>query len=63
VLEAFAHYIDATNEADAADGAVPRLPGFEDAFAIVGAVGELASRQLRTGARRRSPTSSPSSSG
>lgn len=49
VLAAFADYIVATNEADVALGAVPRLASPEDAFAIVGAVVELASRQLRTG--------------
>ena len=49
VLAEFADYIDSTNEADAAAGLVPRLPAREDSFAIVGAVVELASRQLRTG--------------
>ena len=49
VLAAFAEFIDATNAADAAAGLVPRLAGPEDSFAIVGAVVELASRQLRTG--------------
>lgn len=49
VLDAFASYIDATNQADAADGSVPRLASHEDAYAIVGAAVELASRQLRTG--------------
>ena len=48
VLAEFADYIDSTNEADAAAGLVPRLPAREDSFAIVGAVVELASRQLRT---------------
>ena len=48
-LLAFADYIDSTNEADAAAGLVPRLASSEDSFAIVGAVIELASRQLRTG--------------
>ena len=49
VLAEFADYIDSTNEADAAAGLVPRLPAREDSFAIVGAVVELAARQLRTG--------------
>jgi AcrR family transcriptional regulator len=49
VLAAFADYIESTNRADVAEGAAPRLASPEDAFAIVGAVVELASRQLRTG--------------
>jgi AcrR family transcriptional regulator len=49
VLAAFADYIESTNEEDVADGGLPRLASSEDAFAIVGAVVELASRQLRTG--------------
>ncbi len=49
VLQAFADYIDQRNEADAAAGYVPRLASRDDAFAIVGAVIELASRQIRTG--------------
>jgi len=49
VLAEFAGYIDSMNAADAAAGLVPRLPSRLDAFAIVGAVVELASLQLRTG--------------
>ncbi|HEX8104522.1 MAG TPA: TetR/AcrR family transcriptional regulator [Solirubrobacteraceae bacterium] len=49
VLAAFADFIDQTNAADAAAGLVPRLASREDAYAIVGAVVELASLQLRTG--------------
>jgi len=49
VLAAFARFIDETNEADAATGAVARLASPLDAFAVVGAAFELASRQLRTG--------------
>ena len=49
VLAAFADYIESTNRADVAGGEFPRLASPEDAFAIVGAVVELASRQLRTG--------------
>jgi AcrR family transcriptional regulator len=48
VLNEFAAYIDGRNESDAAAGLVPRLASPHDAFAIVGAVVELASRQLRT---------------
>ena len=47
VLAAFADYIDHRNAEDAAAGLVPRLASPDDAFAIVGAVVELASRQLR----------------
>jgi AcrR family transcriptional regulator len=47
-LEAVAQYLDELNAEDAARGAVPRLQE-DDTFAIVGAVVELASRQLRTG--------------
>jgi AcrR family transcriptional regulator len=49
ILAAFASFIDETNEADAAAGKVPRLASPDDAFAVVGAAVELASRQLRTG--------------
>jgi AcrR family transcriptional regulator len=47
VLAAFAAYIDQRNAEDAAAGLVPRLASPDDAFAIVGAVVELASRQIR----------------
>jgi AcrR family transcriptional regulator len=47
VLAAFADYIDHRNAEDAAAGLVPRLASPDDAFAIVGAVVELASRQIR----------------
>jgi AcrR family transcriptional regulator len=47
-LEAVTQYLEELNAQDAARGAVPRLQE-HDAFAIVGAVVELASRQLRTG--------------
>jgi len=49
VLTSFADYILEVNEADAAAGFAPRLASPHDAFAIVGAFVELASRQLRTG--------------
>jgi AcrR family transcriptional regulator len=48
VLAAFADYIDGRNAEDSAAGLVPRLASPHDAFAIVGAVVELASRQIRT---------------
>ena len=47
-LEAVAQYLDELNAEDAARGATPRLQP-HDAFAIVGAAVELASRQIRTG--------------
>ena len=48
-LEAVAQYIEELNAHDAERGAAPRLGSPHDAFAIVGAVVELASRQIRTG--------------
>jgi AcrR family transcriptional regulator len=48
-LDAVAQYIDDFNRADAERGATPRFASPHDAFAIVGAVVELASRQIRTG--------------
>jgi AcrR family transcriptional regulator len=48
-LDAVAQYIDDFNRADAERGAAARLASPDDAFAIVGAVVELASRQIRTG--------------
>jgi AcrR family transcriptional regulator len=50
VMATFAGAIDAENAAAARRGAMPRLASSDDAFAIVGAVVELASRQIRTGA-------------
>jgi AcrR family transcriptional regulator len=47
-LARVAAYIDEANQADAAAGNVDRLASPHDAFAIVGAIVELASRQLRT---------------
>ena len=47
-LARVADYIDEANKADAEAGDVQRLASHYDAFAIVGAVVELASRQLRT---------------
>jgi AcrR family transcriptional regulator len=48
-LATLADYIDRINASDAERGDVPRLVSSDDSFAIVGAVVELASRQLRTG--------------
>jgi len=48
-LDAVAGYIDEFNREDAERGVAPRLASSHDAFAIVGAVVELASRQIRTG--------------
>ena len=47
-LEAVAQYLEELNADDAERGVTPRLAEHE-AFAIVGAVVELASRQIRTG--------------
>ena len=49
VMAAFAAVIDAENAAAAARSGLARLASPDDAFAIVGAVVELASRQLRLG--------------
>jgi len=49
VLAEFAAYVDAVNREDAERGSAQRLASPHDAFAIVGAVVELASRQIRTG--------------
>ena len=47
-LSRVAEFIDEANEADAEAGLVDRLASPHDAFAIVGAIVELASRQMRT---------------
>ena len=49
VLAEYAAYVDEVNRADASRGSIPRFTTPHDAFAIVGAVIELASRQIRTG--------------
>jgi hypothetical protein len=49
VLAEYASYVDEVNREDAARYGVVRLASPHDAFAIVGAVVELASRQIRTG--------------
>jgi AcrR family transcriptional regulator len=48
-LDRVAAAIDAINRDDAEQGVAPRFASPHDAFAIVGAVVELASRQIRTG--------------
>ena len=49
VLAEYASYVDEVNREDAARDGIVRLASPHDAFAIVGAVVELASRQIRTG--------------
>jgi len=49
VVAEYAAYVVAVNRADAERYGAPRLVSERDAFAIVGAVTELASRQIRTG--------------
>jgi AcrR family transcriptional regulator len=48
-LAEYARTIDEVNREDAELGWAPRLASLHDAFAVVGAVVELASRQIRTG--------------
>lgn len=48
VLNAFAHYIYERNAIDYEAGLVPKFASLSDCYAIVGAIVELASRQLRT---------------
>jgi AcrR family transcriptional regulator len=48
-LDAVAQYIEELNREDAERGRSPRLASPHDAYAITGAVVELASRQIRTG--------------
>jgi AcrR family transcriptional regulator len=52
ILGSFADVVTAENEALARTGQLSRLASPHDAFAIVGAVAELASRQLRLGVPR-----------
>jgi AcrR family transcriptional regulator len=47
-LSRVAEFIDEANQVDAVAGLVARLASPHDAFAIVGAIVELASRQIRT---------------
>jgi AcrR family transcriptional regulator len=49
IIASFAQVLDRENEAHAQDGVLPRFCSPDDAFAIVGAIVELASRQLRLG--------------
>jgi AcrR family transcriptional regulator len=49
VLTAIAAYIEQRNAQDAEAGLAPRFASADDAYAVVGATLELASRQIRTG--------------
>ena len=49
LLQAFAQFIDQRNVEDAEAGLNPRLASPDDAYAVVGAIFELVSRQIRTG--------------
>ena len=49
VLQSFADYVERENEVAAERYGVPRLKSPHDAYALVGAIVELASRQLRHG--------------
>jgi AcrR family transcriptional regulator len=49
VLGAIAAYVESRNAQDAEAGLAPRFASGDDAYAIVGATLELASRQIRTG--------------
>jgi AcrR family transcriptional regulator len=47
IVASFAQVLDRENETHAQEGVLPRFRSPHDAFAIVGAIAELASRQLR----------------
>jgi AcrR family transcriptional regulator len=49
ILAGFAEVIDRENEVAASKGAIARFASPDDAFAVVGAIVELASRQVRLG--------------
>jgi AcrR family transcriptional regulator len=49
ILEGFAELLDADNAAGARRGLIPRFESPYDSFAIVGAITELVSRQVRLG--------------
>ena len=49
VLASFAHVVDAENAEAAAGGEIGRFASIDDAFSVVGAIVELASRQIRLG--------------
>jgi AcrR family transcriptional regulator len=49
ILTGFAAVLDRDNETAAAKGTINRFASTDDAFAVVGAIAELASRQVRLG--------------
>jgi hypothetical protein len=49
IVASFAQVLDRENEAHAQDAVLPRFASPHDAFAVVGAIVELTSRQLRLG--------------
>jgi hypothetical protein len=49
ILQGFADLLDAENAAGARRGLIPRFASPYDSFAIVGAITELVSRQVRLG--------------
>jgi AcrR family transcriptional regulator len=49
ILQGFADMLDAENERAARRGLLPRFASSHDAFAVVGAINELVSRQVRLG--------------
>jgi AcrR family transcriptional regulator len=49
ILQGFAEVLDAENAAAARRGLIPRFASPHDAYAIVGAIAELVSRQVRLG--------------
>jgi len=49
IVASLAQVLDRENEAHSEEGVMPRFRGSLDAFAIVGAIAELVSRQLRLG--------------
>jgi AcrR family transcriptional regulator len=53
VLQAFADVLDAENAASARRGLTPRFGSPHDSFAVVGAIAELVSRQVRLGVPER----------
>jgi AcrR family transcriptional regulator len=59
ILQDFADYIDRENATAAERYGVPRLKSPDDAYALVGAIVELASRQLRRGTPERATDLEP----
>ena len=49
IVASFAQVLFSENETHAQEGVLPRFASPDDAFAIVGAIAELVSRQLRSG--------------